>query len=81
MVVVLFVVLEGHRSIREAILGLLANAHKLSHLGLSCLVRCSTFSEVNQRRSSKVFSFNRIANLLKAEVEENDKYTKLIKKV
>jgi hypothetical protein len=33
----------------------LANAHKLSHLGLSYLVRRSTFSEANQRRSSKVF--------------------------
>jgi hypothetical protein len=33
----------------------LANAHKLSHLGLSYLVRRSTFSEANKRRSSKVF--------------------------
>ena len=36
-------------------MGLLANAHKLSHLGLSYVVRRSTFSEANQRRSSKVF--------------------------
>ena len=33
----------------------MANAHKLSHLGLSYLVKRSTFSEANQRRSSKVF--------------------------
>jgi hypothetical protein len=51
----LFVAFEGYHSIREVILGLLANAHKLSHLGLSYLVRRSTFSEANQRRSSKVF--------------------------
>jgi len=51
----LFVSFEGYQSIREVILGLLANAHKLSHLGLSYLVRRSTFSEANQRRSSKVF--------------------------
>jgi hypothetical protein len=51
----LFVALEGYHSIREVILGLLANSHKLSHLGLSYLVRRSTFSEANQRRSSKVF--------------------------
>ena len=55
LIVMLFVALEGYHSIREAILGLLANAHKLSHLGLSYLVRRSTFSEANQRRSSKVF--------------------------
>ena len=55
MVVMLFVVFEGYHSIREVILGLLANSHKLSHLGLSYLVRRSTFSEANQRRSSKVF--------------------------
>lgn len=55
VIVMLFVALEGFHSIREAILGLLANSHKLSHLGLSYLVRRSTFSEANQRRSSKVF--------------------------
>jgi len=55
LVVMLFVVFEGYHSIREVILGLLANAHKLSHLGLSYLVRRSTFAEANKRRSSKVF--------------------------
>ena len=55
IIVVLFVAFEGYHSIREAILGLLANAHKLSHLGLSYLVRRSTFAEANQRRSSQVF--------------------------
>ena len=55
LIVMLFVSLEGYHSIREAILGLLANAHKLSHLGLSYLVRRSTFSEANQRRNSQVF--------------------------
>jgi hypothetical protein len=55
MVVMLFVVFEGYHSIREVILGLLANSHKLTHLGLSYLVRRSTFSEANLRRSSKVF--------------------------
>jgi hypothetical protein len=54
-VVMLFVALEGYSSIREVIIGLLANAHKLSHLGLSYIVRRSTLSEANQRRSSKLF--------------------------
>lgn len=55
VIVMLFVVFEGYHSIRETILGLLANAHKLSHLGLSYVVKRSTFSEANRRRSSKVF--------------------------
>jgi hypothetical protein len=55
VVVMLFVAFEGYHSIREVILGLLANAHKLSHLGLSYLVKRSTFSEANLRRNSKVF--------------------------
>lgn len=55
LVVMLFVAFEGYHSIREVILGLLANAHKLSHLGLGYLVKRSTFSEANKRRSSKVF--------------------------
>jgi hypothetical protein len=55
LVVMLFVAFEGYQSIREVIVGLLANAHKLSHLGLSYLVKRSTFSEANKRRCSKVF--------------------------
>lgn len=55
LIVMLFVAFEGYQSIREVILGLLANAHKLSHLGLSYLIRRSTFSEANKRRNSKVF--------------------------
>jgi len=55
VVVMMFVALEGYSSIREVIIGLLANAHKLSHLGLSYIVRRSTLSEANQRRSSKLF--------------------------
>ena len=55
VIVMLFVTLEGYHSIREVILGLLANAHKLSHIGLSYLVKRSTFSEANLRRDSKVF--------------------------
>ena len=54
-VVMLFLAFEGYHSIREVVLGLLANAHKLSHLGLSYVVRRSTFSEANQRRNSQVF--------------------------
>jgi hypothetical protein len=55
VIVMLFVAFEGYHSIREVILGLLANAHKLSHLGLLYLVKRSTFSEANLRRNSNVF--------------------------
>jgi len=55
VVVMLFCVFEGCHSLREVILGLLSNAHKLSHLGLSYLVRRSTLSEANARRKSSVF--------------------------
>ena len=55
LIVMLFVAFEGYQSIRETILGLLANSHKLSHLGLSYLVRRSTFAEANKRRSSAFF--------------------------
>lgn len=35
---------------------MMSNAHKFSHLGLSCLVRRSTFSEANLRMSGQVFA-------------------------
>jgi len=55
MVVMLFSVISGYHSLREVILGLLSNAHKLSHLGLSYLVTRSTLSDANARRKSSVF--------------------------
>lgn len=55
LVVMLFAAFEGYSPLREVILGLLANAHKLSHLGLSYLVKRSTLSEANLRRASQVF--------------------------
>ena len=55
LIVMMFVALNGYQSIREAITGLLANAHKLGHLGLDYVIRRSTFSDANKRRSSDVF--------------------------
>jgi hypothetical protein len=55
LVVMVFIAFEGYHSIREVVLGLLANANKLPHLGISYAVRRSTFSEANERRSSEVF--------------------------
>ena len=55
LVVMLFAAFEGYQSIREVIWGLLGEAHKMAHLGLNYIVKRSTFSEANKRRSSEVF--------------------------
>ena len=51
----LFSSIKGYHSTRYTIVGLLANAHKLSHLGLSYLVWRSTLFEANARSTSHVF--------------------------
>ena len=55
LIIMMFVALKGYRSIWEAITGLLANAHKIGHLGLDYIIRRSTFSDANKRRPSEVF--------------------------
>jgi len=55
LVIMLFSAFEGYNSLREVILGMLSNAHKLVHLGLNYMVCRSTLSDANKRRSSAVF--------------------------
>ncbi|GHU60112.1 IS4 family transposase [Bacteroidia bacterium] len=55
VIVMLFGVIEGYHSIRELVVGMLSNAHKLSHLGMDYMVRRSTLSDANERRKSAVF--------------------------
>jgi len=55
VIVMLYTVLEGCSSLREVIVGLLADAHKLGHLGLDYLPKRSTYSDANKRRPSQVF--------------------------
>ncbi|MDR3328162.1 MAG: DUF4372 domain-containing protein [Prevotellaceae bacterium] len=55
LIVILFSVISGYQSLREVILGLLSNAHKLQHLGLKFVVKRSTLSDANIRRCSGVF--------------------------
>ena len=50
LVVMLFGVLKHFDSLRELEIGMKAEAHKLSHLGLDYLVRRSTLAEANIRR-------------------------------
>lgn len=55
LIVMLFGVIEGYHSLRELVIGMLSNAHKLSHLGMDYMVRRSTLSDANKRRKSAVF--------------------------
>jgi hypothetical protein len=51
----LFGVIEGYHSIRELVIGMLSNAHKLAHLGMDYMIRRSTLSDANERRRSAIF--------------------------
>jgi hypothetical protein len=55
LVVMLYATVTGCTSLREVTLGLLSEAFKVRHLGLTHQVARSTLSEANCRRSSKVF--------------------------
>ena len=55
LVTMLYAVIGRFDSLREVVVGLLSNAHKLSHLGICYCVKRSTFSDANKRRSSSVF--------------------------
>ncbi|GHT24862.1 hypothetical protein FACS189430_10570 [Bacteroidia bacterium] len=52
LIVMLFGVIEGYHSIRELVIGMLSNAHKLAHLGMNYMVRRSTLSEVHLEAGS-----------------------------
>ena len=51
----LYSVFEGVGSLREAVIGVLANSNKINHLGLNSMPKRSTLSDANKRRSSKAF--------------------------
>lgn len=55
LVIMLYAVLEGCSSLREVIIGLLADSHKVGHLGLDYMPKRSTYSDANKRRPSQVF--------------------------
>lgn len=51
----LFAVLMRYDTLRETIIGMMAEANKLQHLGVDYLVRRSTLSDANNKRSSQFF--------------------------
>jgi len=55
LIVMLYSVFEGVSSLRELVIGVLANSNKINHLGLNSMPKRSTLSDANKRRSSKVF--------------------------
>ena len=55
LIVMLYSVFEGVSSLREAVIGILANSSKINHLGLNSMPKRSTLSDANKRRSSGVF--------------------------
>lgn len=54
-VALLFAVLMRYDSLRELIIGMQAEAHKLRHLGVDYIIRRSTLSDANNRRSNDFF--------------------------
>lgn len=56
LVVMLFSVLRHYDSLREIEVGVQAEANKLAHIGLDCLVRRCTLAEANVRRPQEFFA-------------------------
>lgn len=55
LVTMLYAVIMRHDSLREISVSLLAEARKLSHLGISTMPTRSTLSDANARRPEKIF--------------------------
>ena len=55
LVIMLFSAFEGVSSLREAVIGMLANSQKINHLALDYMPKRSTLSDANKRRPSDVF--------------------------
>lgn len=55
-VIMLYSVLMRYDSLREIMVGMLSEAHKLQHLGIDYMVKRSTLAEANQRRDSDFFA-------------------------
>lgn len=56
LIIMLYGVLMRFDSLREIVIGMLSEASKLQHLGINYMVKRSTLSEANSRRSSDFFA-------------------------
>ena len=55
LVVMIYAALSGAKSIRQVVEGFEANVTRLNHLGISYLVRRTTLSDANKKRTSQFF--------------------------
>ena len=55
LVVMIYAALSGAKSIRQVVEGFEANVTRLNHLGIAYLVRRSTLSDANKKRTSQFF--------------------------
>ena len=55
LVVMIYAALSGAKSIRQVVEGFEANVNRLNHLGIAYLVRRSTLSDANKKRTSQFF--------------------------
>lgn len=55
LVVMLYAVIKRFDSLREITTSLLADTHKLAHLGINFKIGRSTLADANARRSEKIF--------------------------
>jgi hypothetical protein len=78
LVVMLYASIEGYHSIRETILGLLANTHRLSHLGLSYLVRRSTLSEASEIQIWVTLLANLLITLAQSKLKRSWAFSNLV---
>lgn len=56
LVIMLYATFAGLGSLREIVLGFLSSASRMNHLGLNYMVRRSTLSDANNRRSPQFFA-------------------------
>ncbi|MGL6143029.1 MAG: IS4 family transposase [Enterobacterales bacterium] len=84
LVTLLYGVLMHHDSLREIVIGMLSEAHKLEHLGVNYMVKRSTLSEANNRRSSDFFAqvyfslYNRYKSTLADSCNNNKSWERLL---
>ena len=55
LVVMIYAALSSAKSIRQVVIGFESNVTRLNHLGINYLVRRSTLSDANMKRTSKFF--------------------------
>ena len=83
LVTLLFSIFANCDSLREVVIGMLSLSNKLRHLGLTYIVKRSTLSDANKRRSSDFFAqlyahlYNKYAKVLSDSHSEKGRQNRL----